>query len=156
MMPIAYELVLICAKNWASVTTQAVIYTCSKSKYYSGNPEDDTLPEAVATGDRDEIGIIWAICVKVGVSTFFYPSFLMCWVGMLFLTTQAALQDPSRVHEYTPLLTVARYESTLEFNICYAHSCRVSTPSKWLMLFMWYPITLMSCRQLMSSFVSSG
>ena len=58
MMPIAYELVLICAKNWASVTTQAVIYTCSKSKYYSGNPEDDTLPEAVATGDRDEIGII--------------------------------------------------------------------------------------------------
>ena len=58
MMPIAYELVLICAKNWASVTTQAVIYTCSKSKYYSGNPKDDTLPEAVATGDWDEIGII--------------------------------------------------------------------------------------------------
>ena len=112
------------------MATQAVISTCSKAKYYSGDPEDDALPEDVGTGDQDEIGIIRAICVKVCVSSLFYPSFLMCGAGTLFLTTQAALQEPSRAHQYAPSPTVARYESTLEFDICHAHSCRVPTPSK--------------------------
>ena len=85
------------------MATQAVISTCSKAKYYSGDPEDDALPEDVGTGDWDEIGIIWAICMKVCVSSLFYPSFLMCGAGTLFLTTQAALQDPSRAPQYAAL-----------------------------------------------------
>lgn len=47
------------------MATQAVISTRSKSKYYSGDPEEDTVPEDADVGDRDEIGIVRAICVKV-------------------------------------------------------------------------------------------
>jgi hypothetical protein len=105
------------------LATQAVISTCSKSKYYSRDPKDDTIPKDVGAGDWDEIGIIQAICVKVCISSNFYPSLFMCGTGMLFVTTEAALQDYSRVHQDTPLPTPARYESVLEYDICYAHLC---------------------------------
>jgi hypothetical protein len=112
-----------CLAHIINLATQAVISTHSKSKYYSRDPEDDTVPEDVGTGDQDEIGIIQAICVKVSISSNICPSFLMCGTGSLFLTTQAALQVHSRAHQNMPLPTVARYESALEFDICYAHSC---------------------------------
>ena len=54
-----------CLAHIINLATQAVISTCSKSKYYSGDPEDDAAPEDAGTGDQDEIGIIRAICVKV-------------------------------------------------------------------------------------------
>ena len=53
-----------CLVHIINLATQAVILTCSKSKYYSGDPEDDAVPED-DTGDWDEIGVIQAICVKV-------------------------------------------------------------------------------------------
>ena len=53
-----------CLAHIIDLATQAVISTCSKSKYYSGDPEDNAVPED-ETGDRDEIGVIRAICVKV-------------------------------------------------------------------------------------------
>ena len=56
-----------CLAHIINLATQAVISTRSKSKYYSGDPEDDTVPENAGTGDRDKIGIIRAICVKVGL-----------------------------------------------------------------------------------------
>ena len=37
----------------------------SKSKFYNGNPEEDRMPEDVATNECDEIGIVHAICIKV-------------------------------------------------------------------------------------------
>ena len=44
---------------------QAVIAGRSKVKYYNSSPGDDELPEDLGASDRDEIGIIRAICVKV-------------------------------------------------------------------------------------------
>ncbi len=43
---------------------QAVISTCSKSKYYNGDPDDEHVPEDLGATERDEIGIVHAICVK--------------------------------------------------------------------------------------------
>ena len=54
-----------CLAHIINLATQAVISTRSKSNYYSGDPEDDAVPEDIGTGDRDEISIIRAICVKV-------------------------------------------------------------------------------------------
>jgi hypothetical protein len=57
-----------CLAHIINLATQAVISTCSKSKYYSGDPEDVAVPEDVGTSDRDEIGVICAICVKVSLT----------------------------------------------------------------------------------------
>ena len=54
-----------CLAHIINLATQAVISTHSKSKFYNGNPEDDHLPEDVGGAERDEIGIVRAICVKV-------------------------------------------------------------------------------------------
>jgi hypothetical protein len=54
-----------CLAHIINLATQAVISSRSKSKYYSGDPGDDIVPEDADTGDRDEIGIIRAICAKV-------------------------------------------------------------------------------------------
>ena len=54
-----------CLAHIINLATQAVISTRSKSKFYSGDPEDVTVPEDVGTNDCDEIGVIRAICVKV-------------------------------------------------------------------------------------------
>jgi len=43
---------------------QAVISTRSKSKYYNGDPDDEHVPEDLGATERDEIGIVRAICVK--------------------------------------------------------------------------------------------
>lgn len=48
-----------CLAHIVNRATQAVISAHSKSKYYNGNPED------VGGTERDEIGIVRAICVKV-------------------------------------------------------------------------------------------
>ena len=48
-----------------NLATQALIATRSKSKFYDGNPNDDDLPEDLGVTERDEIGIVRAICVKV-------------------------------------------------------------------------------------------
>ena len=47
---------------------QALIATRSKAKFYSADAEDTHLPEATGA-ERDELGLIQAICVKV--ATFF-------------------------------------------------------------------------------------
>lgn|SRR6266702_3309053 len=57
-----------CLAHIINLATQAVISTRSKSKYYSGDLEDDNLPEDLGAAERDEIGIIRAISVKVCTS----------------------------------------------------------------------------------------
>jgi hypothetical protein len=54
------------------LATQAIISTHSKSKFYSGNLEDDQLPDDVGALERDEIGILRAICVKVRFNLLLY------------------------------------------------------------------------------------
>ena len=55
-----------CLAHIINLAMQAVISRRSKAKYYDGNPDNDELPEDLGASDRDEIGIICAICVKVG------------------------------------------------------------------------------------------
>ena len=47
-----------CLAHIINLATQAVISMHSKSKYYSGDPEDDGVPENIGTGNWDEIGIV--------------------------------------------------------------------------------------------------
>ena len=54
-----------CLAHIINLATQAVISTHSKAQFCAGNPGDDHLPEDVGGTERDEIGIIRAICVKV-------------------------------------------------------------------------------------------
>ena len=57
---------LSCLAHIINLATQALISTRSKAKYYEPNkPDDDQLPEAAGGDDRDEVGLICAICVKV-------------------------------------------------------------------------------------------
>ena len=46
------------------------------TKYYDGNLDNDELPEDLGASDRDEIGIIRAICMKVGHNLVFNSC---CW-----------------------------------------------------------------------------
>ena len=40
-----------CLAHIINLATQAVISTCSKAKYSSEDPEENTIPENVGTGD---------------------------------------------------------------------------------------------------------
>ena len=60
-----------CLAHIINLATQAVITTCSKSKFYDGNLDNDELPEDVGASERDDIGIVHAICVKVSQYTSF-------------------------------------------------------------------------------------
>jgi hypothetical protein len=54
-----------CLAHIINLATQATISARSKSKYYNGNPADEHLPEDLGANERDEIGIVRAICIKV-------------------------------------------------------------------------------------------
>jgi hypothetical protein len=54
-----------CLAHIINLATQAIISVRTKSKYYNGDPTDDHIPEDIGDNERDEIGIIWAICIKV-------------------------------------------------------------------------------------------
>ena len=57
------------------MATQAVIAARSKSRHYNGDPSDDHLPEDVEATERDEIGVVRAICIKV--RTFYGPPLIL-------------------------------------------------------------------------------
>ena len=54
-----------CLAHIINLATQAVISTRSKAKFYDGSPDENELPEDLGAVERDEIGIVRAICVKV-------------------------------------------------------------------------------------------
>jgi hypothetical protein len=54
-----------CLTHIINLATQAVITTHSKSKFYDGSLDNDDLPEDLGATERDKIGIVRAICVKV-------------------------------------------------------------------------------------------
>ena len=50
---------------------QAMISTRSKSKFHDGSLDNNELPENLGASEHDKIGIVRAICVKVGPDTLF-------------------------------------------------------------------------------------
>ena len=44
---------------------QAVISAYSKSKFYGKDPEEDITPDDAGMIERDKIGVIRTICIKV-------------------------------------------------------------------------------------------
>ena len=54
-----------CLAHIINLATQALISTHSKSKYFNGDLSDESLPEDLGVSERDEIGLVRAICVKV-------------------------------------------------------------------------------------------
>ena len=54
-----------CLAHIINLATQAVIAARSKSKHYNGDPNDDHLPDDLDANERDEIGIVRAICIMV-------------------------------------------------------------------------------------------
>ena len=59
-----------CLVHIINLATQAVILTHSKAKYYNGSPDENELPEDLGAAERDKIGIIRVICVKVCLFSF--------------------------------------------------------------------------------------
>jgi hypothetical protein len=53
-----------CIAHIINLATQALISTWSKAKYYVPDTEDAHVPDTSAA-ERDELGLIRAICVKV-------------------------------------------------------------------------------------------
>ena len=53
-----------CLTHIINLAAQAVISACSKSMYYNGNPTDNHLSDDLDYNERDEIGIVQAICIK--------------------------------------------------------------------------------------------
>ena len=56
-----------CLAHIVNLTTQALISTCSKAKYYSPDDEDAHIPDLTSL-DQDEAGLVRAICVKARTS----------------------------------------------------------------------------------------
>jgi hypothetical protein len=54
-----------CLAHIINLATQSLILTRSKSKYFSGDPNDDNLLEDLGSSEHDEIGLVHSICVKV-------------------------------------------------------------------------------------------
>ena len=71
------------------MAAQAVISTCSKSKYYNGDLADDHLPEDLSANERDEIGIVWAMYSIFGPILVLISVY---YVGPLFITAERTLQ----------------------------------------------------------------
>jgi len=55
-----------CLAHIINLTTQALISTRSKAKYYNPHDVDEHLPDPTGE-DRDEVGLVRAIVVKVSI-----------------------------------------------------------------------------------------
>lgn len=78
-----------CLAHIINLATQALILTRSKAKFYSADAEDAHVPETAGV-ERDELGLVRAICVKVIP---FQESFVLTDVkaGTIILTTQGTV-----------------------------------------------------------------
>src|SRR5271156_5080959 len=57
-----------CLAHIINLATQALIATRSKAKYYSPDADDAHIPD-LTTRERDEVGLVRAICVKARSSS---------------------------------------------------------------------------------------
>ena len=58
-----------CLAHIINIATQALISTRSKAKYYDSSAQEAELSDIYADM-RDEVGLIWAICIKVSLLLF--------------------------------------------------------------------------------------
>ena len=82
-----------------NLATQAVISTRSKSKFYSGDPEEDIICEDQGELEHDEIGIVRAICMKVCdtlLRRFQLALTRTYGLGAIFCDTKAAIPQHSK------------------------------------------------------------
>ncbi len=58
-----------CLAHIVNLATQAMISSWSKASHYNGDPSNDHIPEAMEESfERDEIGLVRAIVIKVSTS----------------------------------------------------------------------------------------
>jgi len=83
-----------CLAHIINLTTQALISTHSKAKYYNPNAEEEHIPD-VDTWNRDEVGLIRTICVKASLLYLVleYPSYH--FAGAFICSAEGALQNSS-------------------------------------------------------------
>ena len=99
-----------CLAHIINLAAQAVISARSKSKYYNGNPADDHLPEDLAANERDEIGIVCAICIKVCIRFLQLTLSADLWVRRL--ARQPSRRSSSRLFNYATTNCRSIYSST--------------------------------------------
>jgi len=97
-----------------NLATQAVISACSKAQFYSGDPDDDMVCKEAEELERNEVGLIRAICVKVcGILISGFLPFLTSRGGAFFGTMQATLPQYSRGPWNSPTPAPFRHEGLL-------------------------------------------
>jgi hypothetical protein len=68
-----------CLSHAVNIGTQELISTYSKSPHYSPHDLNAHEPDVSSTGDRDEIGLVQAICIKV-CSVFSHVDYFVEWI----------------------------------------------------------------------------
>ena len=115
-----------CLAHIINLATQALIKTRSDAKYYSPHKENHEDIHGGDGAEHNELGLVRVFCVKV------------CWVifiskfgcspkiiqGPFIISTKRAFQRNARRKESSCTPTLAWYESSMEFNLCNAQSCR--------------------------------
>lgn len=87
-----------CLAHIINLATQALIATRSKSKYYNPNDDDQDTPSLGHAGaaERDEVGLVRAITVKVRTSLYIlFLSLMLVIQGSVVISTQRGLQGDS-------------------------------------------------------------
>lgn len=83
-----------CLAHIINLATQALISTRSKAKFYSPDSEDAHIPDLAAM-ERDEVGLVRAVCVKVWSMEVCEAPCLISWIstGTLILPAQTIVQE---------------------------------------------------------------
>ena len=116
-----------CLAHIINLATQALIKTRSEAKYYSPHEEVQEDLDADAGAERDELGLVRAICVKVCVFNLKLDCIPKKIPGPIIISTERTFQRNAGWKESSRSPTLAWYESSVEFNIYNAPSCRGST-----------------------------
>ena len=77
-----------------NLATQALIKGHSKAKHYNPALPDEHIPSTEGF-DRDEIGLVRAIAVKVWIVCFICPTYTECRSGTLICKTQGTFPGGS-------------------------------------------------------------
>jgi hypothetical protein len=83
-----------CLAHIINLATQALIKGHSKAKHYNPALPDEHIPSTEGI-DRDEIGLVRAIAVKVRTAHPTHPTYSECWSGTFICETQRTFPDGS-------------------------------------------------------------
>ena len=109
-----------CLAHIINLAAQALISTRSKAKYYDANADEDAHIPSMEGEDRDEVGLVRAISVKV-----------CTWTGCIANISDVSLPGMFLVAEKSPLhrntsaqIYCTGSKGSVELNICDAPPCR--------------------------------